>query len=138
MSLTDIEKQLVIDSFAQVTPMADQTTELFYKRLFEIAPDAQELFENADMAEQGKKLMQTLGVAVGALYTLESVEPAIKALGQRHINYGITEDQYDLVEESLMWALTQVLGDAFTQEIETAWIKAYGEIADIAKSVYYE
>jgi len=136
MSLTDTEKQLITDSFAKVEPIADTAAELFYGRLFEIAPDTKPLFKDSDMAEQGKKLMQTLGVAVGALNDLGSVVPAIEALGKRHVGYGVTAEQYDTVGEALIWTLEQGLGDAFTEDVKSAWVKVYGVLADVAKSAY--
>ena len=39
---------------------------MFYGRLFEIAPETKALFKG-DMSEQGRKLMATLAVVIGAL-----------------------------------------------------------------------
>ena len=50
---------LVQQSFKQVVPIADTAADLFYDRLFFIAPDVRALFPD-DLAEQKKKLMKGL------------------------------------------------------------------------------
>jgi nitric oxide dioxygenase len=136
MSLTDKEKQLIIESFAKVAPIAETAAELFYNRLFEIAPETKALFKETDMREQGRKLMQTLGTAVGALHQLEQIIPQIQALGRRHVAYGVTKEQYQPVGEALIWTLEKGLGDGFTDELRQAWVKVYTLLADVAKQAY--
>ena len=137
-TISDNEKQLVTTTFAQVTEIADQAAALFYGRLFEIAPQVKPMFKEADMTEQGRKLMQTLGLAVRSLYRLEAIEEALHQLGKRHIDYGVTEAHYDIVGEALIWTLGQGLGEAFTAEVEAAWVKTYETVADIAKRSYHD
>ena len=52
--MTPEQVKLVQDSFAKVAPIADKAAELFYQRLFEVAPAVRPLF-HGDMAEQGRK-----------------------------------------------------------------------------------
>ena len=59
--MTPQQVDLVQSSFAKVAPIAETAAGLFYNRLFEIAPQTKSLF-HVDMAEQGRKLMTTLGV----------------------------------------------------------------------------
>lgn len=60
--MTPEQISLVQQSFEHVEPIADTAAELFYGRLFEIAPEVEPLFGD-DMVEQGRKLMSTLGDA---------------------------------------------------------------------------
>jgi nitric oxide dioxygenase len=136
MTLSDREKELIQITFTQVASQADNAAELFYTRLFEMAPDTQPLFANTDMRKQGRKLMQTIAMAVGAIHHLETLIPAVEALGKRHISYGVRKEQYADVGEALIWALEQSLGDQFTAEVKTAWINIYTILADVATSVY--
>lgn len=57
--------------------------------------------------------------------------PAVVALGQRHSGYGVTPAHYACVGEALMWALDQGLGEAFTEDVQMAWVAAYGTLADV-------
>ncbi len=60
MSMTPRQIELVQASFRTVQPMAATAAEIFYKRLFEVAPATRSLFKN-DMKTQGQKLMQVRG-----------------------------------------------------------------------------
>ena len=51
--------QLVKESFAKIAPIAEQAADLFYGRLFDIAPQLRPLF-NGDIKAQGRKLMSTI------------------------------------------------------------------------------
>jgi hemoglobin-like flavoprotein len=55
---------------------------VFYELLFEMEPELRRLFGRTDMQQQRQKLMQTLAVAVGALDRLETLRPALEALGR--------------------------------------------------------
>ncbi len=78
-----------------------------YARLFELEPSLKRLFKG-DMQEKGRKVMAMISVAVNALTRLESVVPAVQALGQG-------------------------LGASFTKEVENAWRAAYGVLAATMK-----
>lgn len=132
MSLTTEQIKLIQDSFAQVAPIAPQAAEMFYGRLWEIAPETKPLFKEADMGVQGNKLMQMLGVAVASLNDLETLVPAVKDLGKRHVGYNVTDEHYQPVGEALIWTLEQGLGEAFTDEVREAWVAAYTILADTA------
>jgi hemoglobin-like flavoprotein len=136
MSLTDTEKQLVTESFAKVAPISETAAELFYNRLWELDPETKTLFKATNMKEQGRKLMQTLATAVGALYNLEAVVPVVEQLGKRHVAYGVKQGDYATVGAALLWTLEQGLGADFTPEVKEAWTKVYGILADVATKAY--
>lgn len=131
MNATQIE--LVQTTFAQVEPIAVVAADLFYTRLFELDPTLKPLFRG-DMAEQGKKLMTMLGVAVNNLTKPDVVLPALKLLGQRHAGYGVTEAHYETVGAALLWTLEKGLGDAFTTEVREAWTTIYTLVAETMKT----
>jgi hypothetical protein len=64
--MTPEQVALVQTSFAKVAPVADQAAQIFYDRLFAVAPQVRSLFPN-DMTEQRRKLMATLAVVVNGL-----------------------------------------------------------------------
>ena len=135
MTLTPEQKQLVRSTWALVKPIQEDAARLFYGKLFEIDPSTKPLFASTDMAKQGKKLMQTIGVAVAGLERLDAILPAVEALGRRHVGYGVREEQYESVGMALLWTLRQGLGeDDFTPEAEEAWAETYGALASLMKS----
>ena len=128
--LSAAEIKMVQESFAKVEPIAEDAAALFYKRLFEIDPSTKSLFKG-DMAEQGRKLMAVLKTAVTGLEKLDKLVPAVKVMGQRHHAYGVQLKHYESVANALLWTLKQGLQDAFTADVEKAWAKTYGVLAEV-------
>ncbi len=119
---------LVQTSFASVAPIAGVAADLFYDRLFEIAPDVRRMFPD-DLAEQKKKLMAMLGTAVAGLSKPDALLPAVRALGARHAAYGVTAQHFAPVGAALIWTLERGLGEAFTPDLKAAWIEVYGVLS---------
>ncbi|MBX3500543.1 MAG: hemin receptor [Alphaproteobacteria bacterium] len=130
--MTPEQIALVRSSFASVVPIKETAADLFYSRLFELDPSLKPLFKG-DMKEQGLKLMAMIGTAVGGLDRLDSIVPAVQALGRRHVGYGVKTEHYDTVGSALLWTLEQGLGAAFTPEVKSAWNSAYGVLAGTMK-----
>jgi len=133
MTLTAEQKRLVRSSWTLVAPIQDEAARLFYDRLFEIDPSTRPLFASTDMAEQGKKLMQMINIAVASLERLDAIRSAVKDLGRRHEGYGVREEHYESVGAALLWTLGQGLGEEFTLEVEEAWAETYGTLTAIMK-----
>jgi hemoglobin-like flavoprotein len=134
--MTPKQIRLVQSTWRQVEPISDQAAELFYGRLFQLAPSYRRLF-TTDAQEQGRKLMQMIGVAVNGLPRLDTIVPAVEDLGRRHLDYDVTEEMYDTVGEALLWTLKHGLGRAFTDDVEEAWTETYNTLADVMKSAAY-
>jgi hemoglobin-like flavoprotein len=126
--MTPDQKTLVQDSFEKVVPIADTAADLFYDRLFELDPSLRSLFKE-DMTAQKKALMQMLTVAVRGLDRLDTLVPAVQALGRRHAGYGVRYEHYDTVGVALIWTLEQGLGDGFTLDVRAAWAAVYDVLA---------
>jgi hemoglobin-like flavoprotein len=130
--MTPENQALVRNSLAKIAPVAPQAAALFYDRLFVLDPTLKPLFKG-DMAEQGRKLMAMIGTAVANLDKLETIMPAVQALGRRHATYGVQPAHYDTVAAALLWTLGQGLGDAFTAPVQAAWTELYTALATAMK-----
>ena len=128
--MTPQQIDLVQSSFKKVVPIAGTAADLFYDRLFEIAPEVRSMFPQ-DLSEQKKKLMGMLGTAVGSLHKLETILPAVKDLGQRHKGYGVTAAHYAPVGAALLWTLEKGLGPDFTPEVKAAWTETYNALSGV-------
>ncbi len=128
--MTPDQVTMVKDTWAQVAPISEQAAELFYGKLFELNPAYKDLFKG-DMKNQGKMLMSMLNTAVTSLDKLDAIVPAVQALGKRHVDYGVVEEDYAVVAQALLWTLGQGLGDAFTDEVEEAWTITYTTLASV-------
>ncbi|MFO1159020.1 MAG: globin family protein [Reyranellaceae bacterium] len=122
--MTPNQIALVQTSFARVAPIAATAADLFYGRLFEIAPQLRSMFPQ-DLTEQKRKLMAMLGVAVSGLSHLDTIGPAVRALGRRHATYGVNAKHYAPFGSALLWTLEAGLGPAFTSDVREAWAMAY-------------
>ena len=131
--VTPKQISLVQDSWQKVTPIAETAAELFYGRLMETDDSARQLFEGVDMKEQGRKLMEMIGIAVAGLDNVGSLVPVLQDLGEQHVGLGVKDPHFDSVGAALLWTLGQGLGDQFTKEVEEAWTAVYGVVAETMK-----
>lgn len=131
--MTPREILLVQESFRKVAPISDQVAALFYARLFELDPSLRALFDGS-MADQGRKLMEMLGDAVGGLNRFDALVPAVRQLGLRHAGYQVRETHYETVGAALLWTLARGLGANFTAEHQAAWAKVYWLLAETMKT----
>jgi len=131
--MTSAEIALIRESFRKVAPIADQAASLFYARLFELDPSLRALFRG-DMSEQGRKLMQMIGMAVGGLDRFDQLVPTVRQLGLRHAGYHVRDAHYETVGEALLWTLERGLGPDFTPAAKDAWAKVYGVLAETMKA----
>jgi nitric oxide dioxygenase len=128
--VTPDQVQLVKSTFAEVIKIKDKAGRLFYERLFTIAPETKPLFKG-DIAEQSRKLMDTLALAIGMLRDMPKFVDTLQALALRHVKYGVKNDHYAKVGAALLWTLEQGLGSAFTPKAREAWTALYGAVAKI-------
>ena len=126
--MTPEQVELVQTTFEKVKPIAPLAADMFYDRLFAIAPEVKPLFKG-DMTEQGKKLMATIAVVVGSLHSLSAILPAVSALAKKHVAYGVNPGHYASVGQALLWTLERGLGPAWTPPVAAAWSEAYGTLS---------
>jgi hemoglobin-like flavoprotein len=127
-SLSADEIERVRNSFDRLWPMSSRTADLFYERLFEIAPGVRPMFR-PDMDEQKRKFISTLAVIVGTLDDTTRLVPLTVALARQHSDYGIQAKHYDVVGQALLWSLEQGLGQDWTPSLADSWSKAYGIVS---------
>lgn len=131
--MTPEQVAMVQDSFKKVVPIAGTAADLFYDRLFTIAPDVRPLFPH-DLKEQKKKLIAMLATAVTNLHQAEKIIPAVQELGKRHAGYGVTAKHYEPVGAALLWTLEQGLGADFTPPLKEAWTETYVTLAGVMQN----
>ena len=129
MTLSPASVALVQRSWASVEATAPQAAALFYQKLFGAAPHLRPLFRG-DLEVQKRRLMDMIGVAVGALDRPATIGPVLSKLGRRHAGYGVEPAHYGIVGGALLATLAAGLGDAFTAEVGDAWAEVYGALAD--------
>ena len=121
-----------------------EITKTFYKIMFENNPEVKEMFnmDKQESGEQPKALAMTVLAAAQNIDNLEVLLPAVKKIGQVHVNTNVKPEHYPIVGKNLLIAIKEVLGDAATDEVLNAWGEVYQVIAqvfiDVEKDIYAE
>jgi len=134
LALTPHQIRLLQASFDQIWPMNNRVADLFYDRLFTVAPHTRALFP-ADMCPQKMKFMAMLASIIGLIERRELFKEVIVDLGRRHNHYGVDLADYTSVGDALLWSLEQALAPQFTDETRAAWQALYESVRDIMISV---
>lgn len=116
--------KLVRDSFALVSPRADEVSKFFYGMLFTLAPNAREMFP-ANMEVQRSRLLRALVHVVQLVDRPDDLVPFLRQLGRDHRKFGVITSHYEAVGTALLAAVKRFSGDAWTSEVERAWAEAY-------------
>jgi hemoglobin-like flavoprotein len=122
--MTTRQIQLVKESWGYVIVKSDEAGQLFYSRLFEVAPPLRSLFKENNK-EQARKLMSMVTLVVSKLDKLDTIINEIRSLATRHNKYGTKREHYSVVGQCLIWTLSNGLGDRWNKETEEAWGAAY-------------
>ena len=125
--MTPEQAELVRRSFDAIWPVRRKLGDRFYRRFFELAPDAQGLFRG-DMERQHLKLMDMIAAIVGALDKREMFQSIISHSGRQHAQFGAKPSHFAAFGSALIWGLEQQFGVAFTPEMKEAWITLYGAV----------
>lgn len=121
--------QLVKETWSYVIVKFDEAGELFYSRLFEVAPGVRHMFKG-EMKEQARKLMNMVTYVIAKLDKLDTIVDEIKGLAQRHNKYGAMPEHYAVVGECLIYTLKTGLGSRWNDEVEGAWLAVCGVLSD--------
>ncbi len=127
--LTPTQVRLVQETFRRVEPTGPLVAEVFYRRLFDIAPHMRQRFPG-DLSNQGAKLMAMLAIVVANLDNFDEIAPVVRDLGRRHVTYGVFPEDYRPFGQALIWTLEQGLRSDWTQAVREAWLAAYALLAD--------
>ncbi len=119
-------------SFALVVERNPAVVARFYEIFFERYPQVKPLFGQRNTAQtQQKMLTEALVAVIDHLEDAPWLTEQLQAIGGKHVDYGVTDEMYDWVGECLLAALAEVAADAWTSEVEEAWVAAYGAIKSL-------
>lgn len=126
--MSPAEINLVQTSFRRILPVADQMAALFFARLFEIDPELRQQV-TGDIATQGRKLMQSLALAVNGLSHPSTLTPVVRRPGAL-----LSNGRLEAVGAALLWALEKSAGQPFSIETHNAWMRAYWFLAEALRA----
>lgn len=108
-------------------------TTYFYQRMFSHNPELKNIFNQGHQA--GGHQQQALASAV--LAYAEHIDnplvlmPVLTRVAHKHVSLGIRAEHYPIVGHHLLSSISEVLGEAASEELIAAWAAAYGQLADI-------
>lgn len=122
-------KDQVLSSALRLRTASSALTHDFYERLFAVSPGIRIMFPE-DMGVQADKLFDMVLVLVQSLDHLQMLVTEIEALGARHVDYGVTDDQYPLVAEILLATLADHIAD-WSEADHDAWAQLIDYVSDL-------
>src|SRR5690625_4572539 len=98
-------------------------TKSFYRLMFNDHPELKNIFNqtNQRKGDQPKALANTVYAAAANIDNLEAILPNVKSIAYKHTSLNIKPEHYPIVGKHLLLAIKDVLGDAATDEIISAW-----------------
>jgi hemoglobin-like flavoprotein len=130
-SFMALQAELLRGSFELVATRAPDLTLRFYDELFTRYPQVEPLFSRRGRPEQAKMLEQALVAVLDHIEDAPWLSSTLRALGAKHVEYGVREEMYEWVGQCLLATLARVAGPAWNDELHTAWSEAYGAIAGL-------
>jgi nitric oxide dioxygenase len=131
--LTESSAAVVTATLPAVQAHGEAITGRFYQRMFAAHPELLDLFNLGNQATgQQRAALAAAVVAYAEHLTGQSRlpwGPVLDRIAHKHASLGITATQYPIVGRHLLAAVGEVLGDAVTAEVATAWDEVYWLLA---------
>ncbi|MEV6649356.1 globin domain-containing protein [Streptomyces sp. NPDC051219] len=126
-----MDVKILKSSFAVVERRAEDAVKFFYSHLFWHHPGLRALFPagHEDMQRQRDRLFAALTHVVAHLED-PSLPGYLQDLGRDHRKFLVGPEHYTAVGTSLIAALAEASGSAWTPVVEKAWTEAYAVLAD--------
>ncbi|MEN9518176.1 MAG: hypothetical protein RLZZ381_764 [Cyanobacteriota bacterium] len=135
--MTQEISQHTIDIVKSTAPIIKEhgktITSRMYEIMFEAHPEVKAQFDMSAQANgtQPTKLATTVYAYATQIDNLGALKTAVDKIAHRHVATQVLPEQYPVVGECLLQAIQDVLGDAATPEVMTAWGEAYQALAEI-------
>jgi nitric oxide dioxygenase len=112
----------------------------FYKRLFNAHPELKNVFNvsHQERGEQQQALARAVYAYAANIENPQSLAAVLQGIAHKHVSLGVRAEQYPIVGEHLLASIKEVLGDAATDDIISAWAQAYGNLADLLSGMESE
>ena len=135
--LTETQISLIKTSARRMADSDVLATNLFYTKLFEVAPSVRPLFP-VDMFRQSEKLWESIVTVVNALHQLEDLREPLMLMGKRHVEYGAAPAHYEAVRAILIETIADFHTDDWSKEHAEAWDIALTYVCDTMQAGAHE
>lgn len=103
-----------------------------YARMFK-NPEIRDLFNQSHQGDETQPRALTTAILAYAqnIENLDALVPTVERIAQKHVGLQILPEHYPHVGSALLGAMSEVLGDAATDEVLGAWNEAYWFLAGV-------
>jgi nitric oxide dioxygenase len=108
-------------------------TKHFYQRLFLHEPELQDIFNmsNQQNGKQQVALFEAIAAYAKNIENVAVLQSAVERIAQKHTSLNIQSEHYGVVGHHLIETLRELAGEAFSTDVEEAWVQAYQFLAQI-------
>jgi hemoglobin-like flavoprotein len=110
-----------------------QITTRMYEIMFRNHPEIREQFDMSAQADgsQPTRLATAVYGYATQIDNLPALTSMVEKIAHRHVQTHVLPEQYPIVGESLLQAMKDVLGEAATEEVMSAWTEAYQALSEV-------
>ncbi len=129
--------QQTIDIVKSTAPVLKKHGKTITTRMYEIMfhkyPEVKAQFDMSAQANGTQPVRLANAVYSYAVHidNLDQLKAMVEKIAHRHVQTHVLPEQYPIVGECLLQAIKDVLGDAATEEVMTAWTEAYQALAEV-------
>jgi NAD(P)H-flavin reductase/hemoglobin-like flavoprotein len=128
--ISQIDWATLKQSFALIEPIAEKVAAYFYARLFLANPELRSMFPLA-MDTQRKHFVAALAHTVWSLDDPQALTEYLSQLAVDHRKFGVREDHYQAVGETLVATLRAFSGGLWTAGTQSTWEAAFNHISTV-------
>lgn len=131
--LTLYEKAIIKETIPLLKKNGVELATHFYDRMLRDHPELKNVF---NMGNQGSGKQQ-IALAMAILSYAEHIDepeilhPSVNKIGHKHRSLNISPEQYKILGKYLILSIRELMGQQATQEILSAWEKAYDQLASM-------
>lgn len=107
-------------SFNLLAPRVQELMDRFFATLFTEHRAVRSMFPR-DMSRLKEKLIASLMSMMKNLRTPEKMHHPLLDLGQRHVEFGVEQEQYVVFRDTLIATMGEVTGDAWDEQWSSDW-----------------
>jgi nitric oxide dioxygenase len=135
--MADALSDRTIDIVKATVPALEKGGTAVTDRMYQILfrnPEIRDLFNQSHHGETGSQSKALTAAVVAYARNIDNLgvlASRVERITQKHVGLNIRPEHYPFVAEALLGAIKDVLGDAATEEVLTAWGEAYWFLADL-------
>lgn len=131
--LTDKHINIIKSTIPLLENAGPAMTSHFYQRMFNHNPELQDIFNmsNQHTGRQQVALFEAIAAYAKNIENLAVLTTAVERIAQKHTSFNIQAEHYAIVGHHLIETLRELAPEAFTADVEDAWLNAYQFLASI-------